>query len=250
MTYSFQSFHRLKVGYEIFRLKMACDLRTQVYQNTRIPTLEEVLDLIDCYENKNVAINIETKLDPLKQNETLPVEKYIDEIVPLLERRGFASRATLQSFDWRTLVGIKRKFPDTVIVALLEAETIVPVDGVYPWLGGIDLAEFNGDWVAAAASIGAEIVGPAHGDPWTVTVNTPGYIPWINKDVVKRAHDFNMKVFPWTVDHEVTIAKMLDHGVDGIITNYPERVMSMSKEKKRNFRISKAKHRAHCLVNA
>ncbi|KAJ9301300.1 hypothetical protein DTO271G3_1435 [Paecilomyces variotii] len=235
---------------------MSCDLQlsehpqAQVYEDTRIPTLEEVLDLIECYENKNVAINIETKLDPLKPNETFPVEKYVDDIVPLLERRGFASRTTLQSFDWRTLIGIKQKFPHMVIVALVEPEGIIPVDGGYPWLGGIDLADFHGDWIAAAASIGAEIVGPAHGDPWTVGVNTPGYVPWINAEVVKRAHEFNMRIFPWTVDDEDTIEKMLEHGVDGIITNYPERVMSVSRQKKRNFRVSNLTHRPHCLVNA
>ncbi|KAJ9305553.1 hypothetical protein DTO217A2_4952 [Paecilomyces variotii] len=235
---------------------MSCDLQlsehpqAQVYKDTRIPTLEEVLDLIECYENKNVAINIETKLDPLKPNETFPVEKYVDDIVPLLERRGFASRTTLQSFDWRTLIGIKKKFPHMVIVALVEPEGIIPIDGGYPWLGGIDLADFQGDWIAAAASIGAEIVGPAHGDPWTASVNTPGYVPWINKEVIKRAHEFNMRIFPWTVDDEDTIEKMLEHGVDGIITNYPERVMSISRQKKRNFRASNLAHRPHCLVNA
>lgn len=194
-----------------------------VHEDTRIPTLEEVLDLIECYDNKRVLINLETKLDPLAPNETLPVEKYIDDIVPLLERRGFASRTTIQSFDWRTLIGIKKKFPETVTIALVAPDTITPVNDEYPWLGGIDLAEFNNDWVAAAASIGAEILSPAHGSPWTKTVNTIGYEPLVTEQVVKRAHEYNMKIIPWTVDDEVTIAKLIDDGVDGIISDYPQR---------------------------
>jgi len=221
-----------------------------VHEDTRIPTLEEVLDLIECYDNKRVLINLETKLDPLAPNETLPVEKYIDDIVPLLERRGFASRTTIQSFDWRTLIGIKKKFPETVTIALVAPDTITPVNDEYPWLGGIDLAEFNNDWVAAAASIGAEILSPAHGSPWTKTVNTIGYEPLVTEQVVKRAHEYNMKIIPWTVDDEVTIAKLIDDGVDGIISDYPQRVMCVGRDKQRYVPRAGTKHRPQCLVNA
>lgn len=221
-----------------------------VYQDARIPTLEEVLDLIECYDNKMVTINLETKLDPLAPNETLPVEKYIDDIVPLLERRGFASRTTIQSFDWRTLIGIKKKFPKTVIVALVELETLTPVNGEYPWLGGLNLADFNNDWIAAAASIGAEIVSPGHGFPWTDTIHTPGYEPFVNEDMVKRAHELNMRIIPWTADDEATIAKLIDDGVDGIMSNYPQRVMWVGREKNRYVPRVETKHRPHCLVNA
>jgi hypothetical protein len=70
----------------------------------------------------------------------LSVETYIDKLVPILQRRGFADRTYIQSFDWRTLIGIKKRFSKTRIVALLDPTTIVPSSsGQFPWLGGIDV---------------------------------------------------------------------------------------------------------------
>lgn len=83
-----------------------------------------------------------TKLDPVRPNETLPVEKYIDDLVPYIEEYGFGpDRVVIQSFDWRTLIGIKEKFPAYTTVALLDDTTIIAEDRDstgYPWLGGID----------------------------------------------------------------------------------------------------------------
>ncbi|KAH0278063.1 WD40 repeat-like protein, partial [Aureobasidium melanogenum] len=141
------------------------------------------------------------------------------------------------SFDWRTLVGIHAAYPAVPIVALLDETTVVPdktnktypwlKNSKYPWLGGLDLDDFSGDWVAAAHSIGSSILSPNHGtgNSSDATVNSPLYEPFTTKDVVDRAHALDMQVIPWTVDAEVTISKLLDDGVDAIISNYPERVM-------------------------
>ncbi|KAK9348632.1 PLC-like phosphodiesterase [Lipomyces starkeyi] len=235
---------------------LSCDLQlvghpqAELHPKTRIATLEEILDLIDCYGDKQIGINLETKLDPANQNETLPVDKYINDIIPILQKRGFASRTTIQSFDWRTLIGIKNKFPEIVTVALLDQTTVVPVDGTYPWLGGVDLGDFGGDWVAAAASIGASILSPVHGFPSNETVNTPGYEPFVTEDVVRRSHRLGMSVIPWTVDHEVTIAKLIEDGVDGIISNYPERVMWVGREKRGSSGRTGSRHHPECLAKA
>ncbi|KAK9365631.1 PLC-like phosphodiesterase [Lipomyces kononenkoae] len=235
---------------------LSCDLQlvehpqAELHANTRIATLEEVLDMIDCYGDKKIRINLETKIDPENQYQTLPVDMYINDIVPILMKRDFASRTTIQSFDWRTLIGIKQKFPEIVTVALLDDTTIIQVNGSYPWLGGVDLNVFDGDWVAAAASIGASILSPVHGIPSNQTINTPGYEPFVTKDIVWRSHKHGMSVIPWTVDHEVTIAKLIDDGVDGIISNYPERVVWVAQEKIGFSKRSGSRHRPECLTKA
>ncbi|KAH0613098.1 uncharacterized protein H6S33_009478 [Morchella sextelata] len=231
------------------------DLHKQVelHPGARIPTLEEVLDLVDCYGDKKVEINLETKIDPIRPNETLALEKYIDDIVPILERRGWAKRTYIQSFDWRTLIGIKEKFPETRIVALLDDTTVIPEDrGVsgYPWLGGINLDGFNGDWVAAAKSIGSAVLSPVHGYPSSQTPNTPGYTPFVTKDVVQRAHKLGMQVVPWTVDYEITIKKLILDGVDGIISNYPDRVFYVGAEYGMEVGIKTNRPHPQCLKNA
>jgi glycerophosphoryl diester phosphodiesterase len=222
-----------------------------VHGPTRIATLEEVLDLINCYD-EGVAINLETKLDPLNANETLPVEKYITDLWPIIQRKGLANRTTIQSFDWRTLVGIHERFPEVTLVALLDDITTLFNEAVggYPWLGGVDLDALNGDWIAAAHSIGAKVVSPVHGVPPEGTPDTPGYQPFVTREVVKRAHGLGMIVAPWTVDYEVTANKMIDDGVDVIISNYPEKVMWVGQQRGLSMGRGRNPRKPECLVTA
>ncbi|RPA79274.1 glycerophosphoryl diester phosphodiesterase [Ascobolus immersus RN42] len=201
----------------------------------KIPTLEEVLDLVDCYGDRKVKINLETKLDPLEPAETLPVEKYINDIVPILIRRKFDKRTTIQSFDWRTIIAIKKKWPHMQTVALLDDTTITEDDGrgrgYYPWLGGIDLKkDFKGDYIAAAKSIGASVLSPIHGITSATSVNNPAYKPFVTKRLVDKTHKNKMELIPWTVDDESTIEKLILDGVDAIISNYPERVIYVGRK--------------------
>jgi glycerophosphoryl diester phosphodiesterase len=179
-------------------------------------------------------------------------------------------RTYIQSFDWRTLIGIKKKFPETRTVALLDNTTIAyeyaNVTG-YPWLGGIDLEkDFNGDYVEAAKSIGASILSPLHGTGHSV--NTIGYVPFTTADMVESAHRIGLKVIPWTVraqrlhspkstngevlqvDDESTINKLIDDGVDAIISNYPERVKFVGRDRYISVGKKKNMHKAQCLANA
>ncbi|CAD0089799.1 unnamed protein product [Aureobasidium vineae] len=148
------------------------------------------------------------------------------------------------------------------IVALLDETTVVPDEtnktypwlenSKYPWLGGLDLDDFSGDWVAAAHSISSSILSPNHGtgNSSDATVNSPLYEPFTTKNVVDRAHALGMQVIPWTVDAEVTISKLLDDGVDAIISNYPERVMYVARQ--RGLSVGRARNpsKPECLANA
>ncbi|KAF8475631.1 glycerophosphoryl diester phosphodiesterase [Kalaharituber pfeilii] len=228
-------------------------LQAKLAPGAQIQTLEEVLDLVECYGDKRIEINLETKIDPVAPGETKPVENYINDIVPILKRRGFDKRTYIQSFDWRTIIGIKKKFPWIRTVALLDDTTIVPEDrGVsgYPWLGGIDLEkDFGGDFVKAAKSIKATVLSPVHGTG-AGTVNSPTYKPFVNAEIVKKAHKLGLQVIPWTVDNEVDIDRLITDGVDAIISNYPERVKYVGQD--RGFLVGSKRRdpRPQCLKNA
>ncbi|KAF8053745.1 glycerophosphoryl diester phosphodiesterase [Lyophyllum atratum] len=226
--------------------------QAKLFPGAQIPTLEEVLELVKCYGDDEVQINLETKIDPTTPDETLPLQPYIDNLVPILKKHRFDKRAYIQSFDWRTLIGIKEKFPEIRLVALLDDTTVVPADdGTYPWLGGIDVEEdFDGDWIKAARSIGAVVLSPVHGVPSGSSVNTPGYVPFTTADVVERAHELGMQVIPWTVDDESTISKLMDDGVDAIISNYPERVKFVGRDRGISVGKKSNKPNPKCLKNA
>jgi glycerophosphoryl diester phosphodiesterase len=50
-------------------------------------------------------------------------------------------------------------------------------------------------------------------------------IEFIDRRFVKDAHNRDLRVFVFTVDHPEDIKKMEELGVDGVFTNYPERVL-------------------------
>lgn len=79
---------------------------------------------------------------------------------------------------------------------------------------------------------------------------TPGYTAFTNKDVVDRAHVAGMDVVPWTIDNEVLITKMIEDGVDAIISNYPERILWMGAKNKVKTGKRSSKHRPECLGKA
>lgn len=227
-----------------------------VHPSTKIATLAEVLELINCYDTPGTTINLETKLDPLAPNETLPVDTYVTDIVPVLQEYGFEHRTVIQSFDWRTLIGIREAYPSIPLVALVDHTTVVPDEtGAYPWLGGVSIDDFGGDWVAASASIGAKVLSPEHGysagNPVEkVSVNSKNYTAFVTKDIVDRAHQAGMQVIPWTVDEEVTISKLIDDGVDAIISNYPERVLWVGKQRGLSVGRARSPSKPECLAKA
>jgi glycerophosphoryl diester phosphodiesterase len=96
--------------------------------------------------------------------------------------------------------------------------------GASPWLGGIDIDDFGGDPVRAATSFDADAISPVHGDPQTGSVLDAGYRPYTTVEMVDAAHAAGMRVIPWTVDDAATMSRLIDMQVDGIITDYPDRL--------------------------
>ena len=56
---------------------------------------------------------------------------------------------------------------------------------------------------------------------FTPTIYSPEYTI-VNEDMVKKCHQQNIRVLPWTVNDKPTIDKLKEMGVDGLITDYPD----------------------------
>jgi glycerophosphoryl diester phosphodiesterase len=59
---------------------------------------------------------------------------------------------------------------------------------------------------------------------------SPEYI-LVDEDLVKTVHSKGMKLIPWTVNEVADMKRLLNWDVDGIITDYPDRLVSLLKSK-------------------
>jgi len=205
----------------------------------RMPLLTEVLDLLTRYHAQQTWLNIETKVEAGAPHETAPREQFVQLVARQVREAGFLHRVTIQSFDWGALMRMRQVEPRLPIVALTNVEFLqTGRPGRSPWLGGLDLDDFGGDPLKAIASFGADAFSPLHGFPHNGKVTDPGYRPYVTKAMVDRAHQLGIRVIPWTIDDTATMHKLIDDGVDGIITDYPDRLRAVIAQ--RGFKLPKA----------
>jgi glycerophosphoryl diester phosphodiesterase len=194
----------------------------------RMPLLSEVFDLVKRYHAHKVKLNVETKVEAGAPAETAPREQFVQVAAEEIRRAHMLRQVTIQSFDWGSLMRMRQVEPRLPLVALTNYDFLqTGQPGASPWLGGIDIDDFGGDPLKAIKSFGADAFSPVHGFPQNGKVTDPGYRPYVTKSMVDEAHGLGLKVIPWTVDDEPTINKLIDDGIDGLITDYPDRLRTI-----------------------
>nr|WP_245608185.1 glycerophosphodiester phosphodiesterase family protein [Salinicoccus luteus] len=152
----------------------------------QIPTLEEVLD---AYRGK-IGILIEIK----NASQHPGIE---EKIAGALEERNMDKpnngKIIVQSFDHGSIARFNALLPnvDTGVLVGYDAEGI----------SDAQLAQF---------STYADYVNPNH--------------QMVDADLVSRIHDYGMQIAPYTINDQSRINELMDYGVDGIISDYPDLV--------------------------
>ncbi|MFF4618636.1 glycerophosphodiester phosphodiesterase family protein [Nonomuraea jabiensis] len=206
-------------------------------------TLREVFDLVRRYRAWGVKLNVETKVEAGAPSETAPREQFVQVTLREIRRAEMLRQVTVQSFDWGALMRMRELEPRLPLVALTNRDFLqTGQPGASPWLGGIDIDDFGGDPLKAVRSFGADAFSPVHGFPQNGKVTDPGYQAYVTEDMVDQAHALGLKVIPWTIDDGPTLNKLIDDGVDGIITDYPDRLRQIMAE--RGFKLPK-RYRLH-----
>lgn len=180
----------------------------------RYPTLAELLQLIKA-SGKPVRLNLETKLSPEKPGDTPPPAEFARLVIDVLKQEGFIERTTLQSFDWRTLAAARAQAPGLATSCLtVSNRNSDNVTGVFGrpsrWTNGLELAAYDNSV--------PRLVHAAGCGTWAMQFGnlTPG--------ALAEARGLGLKVIPWTVNDPVDMARLIDWQVDGIITDYPDRL--------------------------
>ena len=116
-------------------------------------------------------------------------------------------RVMIQSFDWRTLKLVQQLEPGMQTMYLtVRGRNFDSLDGG-TWTGGLLLRDF--------ASVG-HMVKAAGGTIWA-----PAFAD-LSAEAVKDAQQLGLKVIPWTVNQPADAERLIDWGVDGLISDYPD----------------------------
>jgi len=187
---------------------------------TKIPTLKELIDLVRRSGDSLVRLNIETKIDPNHPDESAPPERFVGLLLDLLRSEKFEDRVMVQSFDWRTLQLVQKLAPEIPTVYLTVQ-------------GGRDPTVFSGkasEWTAG--------FNPAeHGRSVPRTIKAAGGAIWspylrdLTPELVAESHALGLKVVVWTANQPADMARLIEMGVDGIISDRPDLLRKAAAEK-------------------
>lgn len=163
------------------------------------PSLGEMVREIEAYvKNEDYplpAYNIEIKRVKEQDEVFHPkMEDFADAVCREIIALGISERSTVQCFDIETLQYVKDKFPDLRLVLLIQTTR--------PFRTNI-------------ADLGFK--------PWAYSP----YFKLVTADLIKYGREENIKIIPWTVNDENDILHMIHLGVDGIISDYPDRVVEL-----------------------
>jgi glycerophosphoryl diester phosphodiesterase len=217
------TFHELG-RYDVGRIRPGSDYSTRfpVQRRTdgvRIPKLRDVFELARKAHNDEVRFNIETKLSPLAPDETAGPDEFARAVIQVVRASHVERRTTIQSFDWRTLALVQREAPEIATAYLTsDAENVRDVGaGPSPWTNGIRFADHG--------SV-PKMVKAARGVIWS-----PNYRD-LTEALLKEAKGLGLGVLPWTVNDPPDMERLIDWGVDGIITDYPDRLRDVMAAKR------------------
>jgi len=159
------------------------------------PLLGDLLDSVQDYMTHHTRplpyFNIETKTTPQTDNVYHPEPaKFVETLMSVIREKRIEDRVIIQSFDFRTLQYLHKKYPSVKTAMLIED---------YDKRGLKDQLEALG---------------------FLPTIYSPEY-SLVTEELVKSCHGQKIKVIPWTVNDKATIERLKSLGVDGIISDYP-----------------------------
>jgi glycerophosphoryl diester phosphodiesterase len=187
---------------------------------TKIPTLKQVFELVRRSGDENVRFNIETKIDPDHPEQSPDPARFVALLLDLVASEKFSDRVMVQSFDWRTLQLVQKLAPTIPTVYLTvqsgKSPTVAP-DKATVWTAGFDPAAHGHSIPRTIKDAGGAIWSPHFGD--------------VTPALIAESHALGLKVVVWTVNKPADMARLIELGVDGIISDHPDLLRQVAGEK-------------------
>ena len=203
--------------YDVGRIRPGSEYARQfpdqkAVDGARIPRLSDLFDLVRKAGNTKVNFDCETKLSPLERAATLPVEDFTRRAIAEIRKAGMERRTMIQSFDWSSLQLVQKEAPEIRTMYLTSPRTLKPdYRKPSPWLAGFAPEAYGDSVPKAVHAAGGRIWAPNQ------TFLTPA--------MLAEARSLGILVIPWTVNDPAMMSRLLDMGVDGIISDRPDLVL-------------------------
>ncbi len=188
----------------------------------KIPSLEEVVTMVDTTSMKHVFFQMEIKIDPTHPSWTVSGEQFIRTLDLFLRHHQLTDRVEIQSLDWGVLEKLHELNADLKLAFLITKENRAKMDDPNPaeagrWTGGHLLKDHGGSPLQMIKDLGGSCYEPQDSE--------------LTQAQLREAHQLGLKVVVWPWP-EVThsgfdpklINKLIDWGVDGIITDDPDKL--------------------------
>lgn len=196
------SYDKIK-GYDCGTLGLS-QFPEQRTQAAAKPRLRDVLQMAETYTAEHsrgpVFYNVEIKSRPEWDGTFHPDPgPFVERVLAVVDEEEVASRTTIQSFDPRTLE-VTHQNTAVVRIALLVG-----------WSGDDGLEEN-----LKQLSFLPDVYSPD--------------ARLVEKDLVGAVHDRGLQLIPWTVNERAAMERLISLGVDGLITDYPDRAIDLLRE--------------------
>ncbi|MBI3370695.1 MAG: glycerophosphodiester phosphodiesterase [Betaproteobacteria bacterium] len=212
--------------YDVGRLKPGTNYAKahpdqQPVDGTRIPRLADLFEMVRQEGNQRVRFNIEIKSHPEFPDDTLAPEAFAQALLAEIRRAGMSGRTTIQSFDWRALQAAQRIAPEIPTVYLTAQQNWLDnIQAGRPegsrWTAGVQFKD-HGSVPAMVKAAGGAVWSPYFGD--------------VDAAKMQAAKALGLKVVVWTVTDPAAAARMLDLGVDGIISDRPDLMLNLLQQR-------------------
>ena len=199
-------------------------LNQKKLENQKIPKVSELLDLTSKNNISNLVINLEIKSTPVQENLTPSPEEMVKIVLEEVNQSNLTDKIIYSSFDWRVLREIKNYNPEIPRAYLsFEQQGSGSFGNIYdqsPWMDFTPLHN-NVDLPKLIKALGGQAWHPFYRN--------------VNEKIVETSHNENLPVNVWTVNEEEDMLRMIDFGVDGIMTDYPVQLKELCEKKNINW---------------